>query len=197
MRGMTHTLAQLSRLSLPYFRSEDRWAGRALLAAVLAIELAQVGVAVLLNSWNARFYDALQQKNAPAFGWELLVFCALAAAFILLAVYQVYLSQWLQIRWRQWLTNRLLRSWLHDSTAYRMQLSRDCNDNPDQRIAEDIKLFVANTLSLGTGLLGSVVTLGSFVVILWGLSNAAPLNLFGYRLGITGHLVWVAIVYAA
>jgi vitamin B12/bleomycin/antimicrobial peptide transport system ATP-binding/permease protein len=196
MRGIAHTLVQITRLSLPYFRSEDRWAGRCLLGAILAIELAQVGVAVLLNSWNARFYDALQQKNASEFGYELAIFSALVTVFILLAVYQLYLSQGLQIRWRQWMTNRLLGSWLHDSTAYRMQLSGDCTDNPDQRIAEDIKLFVSNTLSLGTGLLGSVVTLGSFVVILWGLSNAAPLTLFGHTLGIPGYLVWVAIIYA-
>ena len=196
MRGIAHTLAQVARLSLPYFRSEDRWAGRGLLAAILTIELAQVGIAVLLNSWNARFYDALQHKDASAFGYELMVFCALAGSFILLAVYQLYLSQGLQIRWRQWMTNRLLGSWLKDSTPYRMQLSGDCADNPDQRIAEDIKLFVSNTLSLGTGLLGAVVTLGSFIVILWGLSSAAPLTLFGHALGIPGYLVWVAIVYA-
>ena len=196
MRGIGRTLAQISRLSLPYFRSEDRWAGRCLLGAILAIELAQVGVAVLLNSWNARFYDALQHKNASAFGYELAIFCVLVTAVILLAVYQLYLSQGLQIRWRQWMTDRLLGAWLHDSTAYRMQLSADCTDNPDQRIAEDIKLFVSSTLSLGTGLLGCVVTLGSFVAILWGLSNAAPLTLFGYTLGIPGYLVWVAIVYA-
>jgi putative ATP-binding cassette transporter len=196
VRGIGHTLAQVARLSLPYFRSEDRWAGRSLLGAILAIELAQVGIAVLLNSWNARFYDALQHKNASAFGYELIVFSALAGSFILLAVYQLYLSQGLQIRWRQWMTNRLLGSWLNDSTPYRMQLSADCTDNPDQRIAEDIKLFVSNTLSLGTGLLGAVVTLGSFIVILWGLSSAAPLALFGHTLGIPGYLVWVAIVYA-
>jgi hypothetical protein len=89
------------RLALPYFRSEDRLAGRGLLGAILAIELGQVGIAVLLNSWNARFYDALQHKNASAFGYELIVFVALAASFILLAVYQLYLSQGLRIRWRQ------------------------------------------------------------------------------------------------
>src|SRR5215813_718333 len=196
MRGIAHTLVQITRLSLPYFRSEDRWAGRCLLGAILAIELAQVGVAVLLNSWNARFYDALQQKNAATFGYELLIFIGLVTAFILLAVYQLYLSQGLQIRWRQWMTNRLLGAWLQDSTVYRMQLSGDRSDNPDQRIAEDVTLFVSNTLSLGTGLLGSVVTLCSFVLILWGLSNAAPLALFGYTLAIPGYLVWVAIVYA-
>ena len=196
MRGIGHTLAQVARLSVPYFRSEDRWAGRGLLGAILAIELAQVGIAVLLNSWNARFYDALQHKNASAFGRELLIFSVLVASFILLAVYQLYLTQGLQIRWRQWMTNRLLGLWLQDATPYRMQLSADCTDNPDQRIAEDIKLFVSNTLSLGTGLLGSVVTLASFIVILWGLSNAAPLTLFGHSLGVPGYLVWVAIVYA-
>jgi len=196
MRGIAHTLAQVARLSLPYFRCEDRWAGRGLLGAILVIELAQVGIAVLLNSWNARFYDALQHKNATAFGYELMVFCALAGSFILLAVYQLYMGQALQIRWRQWMTNRLLGSWLKESTPYRMQLSADCTDNPDQRIAEDIKLFVSNTLSLGTGLLGVVVTLGSFIVILWGLSAAAPLTLFGHALGVPGYLLWVAIVYA-
>ena len=197
MCGIGHTLAQVARLSFPYFRSEDRWAGRGLLGAILAIELAQVGIAVLLNAWNARFYDALQLKNAAAFGYELLIFAALVAAFILLAVYQLYLSQALQIRWRQWMTDRLLGSWLQGSTPYRMQLSAHCVDNPDQRIAEDIKMFVSNTLSLGTGLVGAVVTLGSFTVILWGLSNAAPLTLFGHALAIPGYLVWVAILYAA
>lgn len=74
MGGICHSLAQVVRLALPYFRSEDRWAGRGLLGAILAIELGQVGIAVLLNSWNARFYDALQHKNASAFGYELLIF---------------------------------------------------------------------------------------------------------------------------
>ncbi len=196
MRGIAHTLAKVIKLTCPYFRSEDRWVARGLLGAILAIELAQVGIAVLLNSWNARFYDALQNKNASAFAYELFVFAALVAAFILLAVYQLYLSQGLQIRWRQWMTGRMLGSWLQNSTPYRMQLSADCIDNPDQRIADDIKLFVSNTLSLVTGLLGSVLTLGSFIVILWGLSNAAPLTLFGHALGIPGYLVWVAILYA-
>jgi putative ATP-binding cassette transporter len=197
VRGIGHTLTQVARLSFPYFRSNDRWAGRGLLGVILAIELGQVGIAVLLNSWNARFYDALQHKNGSAFGYELLNFAALVAAFIVLAVYQLYLSQALQIRWRLWMTDRLLGSWLRNSTPYRMQLSADCVDNPDQRIAEDIKLFVSSTLSLVTGLLGSVLTLGSFIVILWGLSNAAPLVLFGHSLGIPGYLVWVAILYAA
>jgi vitamin B12/bleomycin/antimicrobial peptide transport system ATP-binding/permease protein len=197
MRNISRDLAQVARLAVPYFRSEERWVGGGLLGAILTIELSQVGIAVLLNAWNARFYDALQHKNTSAFAEELLIFFALAGSFILLAVYQLYLSQALQIRWRQWLTNRLLHAWLQGATPYRMQLSANAVDNPDQRICEDVKQFVAHTLSLGTGLIGAVVTLASFVFILWGLSQAAPLSLFGHTLTFPGYLVWLALAYAA
>jgi vitamin B12/bleomycin/antimicrobial peptide transport system ATP-binding/permease protein len=196
MRNIGRDLAQVARLALPYFRSEERWVAGSLLAAILAIELAQVGIAVLLNSWNARFYDALQHKDTSAFGHELAIFLLLAGSFILLAVYQLYLSQGLQIRWRQWLTNRLLHAWLHDATQYRMQLSADCIDNPDQRICEDVKQFVGFTLSLGTGLIGAVVTLASFLFILWTLSEAAPLTVFGHAVALPGYMVWLAFAYA-
>ena len=97
----------------------------------------------------------------------------------MLKVYQLYLNQWLQVRWRRWMTQAYLRNWLDDANHYRMQLQGDAADNPDQRIAEDIQLFVVRTLRIGLGFLNSVVTILSFVVILWGLSNAAPLHLFG------------------
>src|ERR1700709_2054313 len=77
-----------------------------------------------------------------------------------------------------------------------MQLEGDAADNPDQRIADDVKLFVERTLDIGIGLLSSVVTLASFVTILWGLSAAAPLHIFGREFAIPGYLVWGALVYA-
>ncbi|WP_283397388.1 SbmA/BacA-like family transporter, partial [Acinetobacter baumannii] len=100
--------------------------------------------------------------------------------------------QWLQIRWRQWLTKHYLGEWLDGATHYRMQLKGDAADNPDQRITEDVKNFVEQTLSIGLGLLSSIVTLASFVVILWGLSNKAPLHLYGTDIVIPGFLVWCA-----
>jgi putative ATP-binding cassette transporter len=171
-------------------------AGRVLLAAVVAIELSIVAITVMLNHWNNRFYNALQERNWDAFVTELIFFCVLAAAFIVLAVYQLYLNQWLQIRWRRWMTKVYLGDWLDGANHYRMQLLGDAADNPDQRIAEDIQMFVERTLTIGIGLLGSVVTLGSFVVILWGLSDAAPLYLFGSEWNIPGYLVWAALIYA-
>lgn len=206
MKNLSSTLAIVWRIASPYFRSDDKWAGGVLLASVIGIELASVGVTVLLNTWNARFYNALQDRNWDRFIDELLFahdvsawrfsFAILAASWIILKVYQLYLNQWLQIRWRRWMTTRYLGLWLHDANHYRMQLVGDAADNPDQRIAEDVKQFIEGTLSIGVGLLSSIVSLASFTVILWGLSSAAPLHLFGVDYAIPGYLFWGAMIYA-
>jgi putative ATP-binding cassette transporter len=193
---MLSTLATIWRLAAPYFSSEDRKAGRILLIVLIAIELSIVAINVLLNQWNARFYNALQERDWDAFVTQLMIFCALAAAYIALAVYRLYLNQWLQMRWRQWMTKVYLGEWLDHANHYRMQLLGDAADNPDQRISEDIQLFVERTLTIGIGLLSSLVTLGSFVVILWSLSAAAPVHLFGQEWNIPGYLVWAALIYA-
>ena len=196
MSRLVSTLATIWRLARPYFFSDDRWAGRVLLGAVITIELSIVAINVMLNQWNNRFYNALQERNWDTFVYELVFFCVLAAIYIVLAVYQLYLNQWLQIRWRRWMTRQYLDHWLDGANHYRMQLLGDAADNPDQRIAEDINLFVERTLSLSIGLLSAIVTLCSFVVILWTLSAAAPLHLFGTSFTIPGYLVWAALLYA-
>jgi len=196
LKNLGSTLATVWRIAAPYFRSEDKWAGRALLAAVIAAELAIVGVTVLINQWNARFYNALQEYNWDAFVSETIYFCVVAAIYTVIAVYQLYLNQWLQIRWRRWMTQHYLGEWLHQANHYRMQLQGDAADNPDQRMTDDVKLFVDRTLNIGVGLLSSIVTLASFVTILWGLSNAAPLHLFGQDFAIPGYLVWAALIYS-
>ena len=196
MNNIRSTLATVWRIAIPYFRSEDKLAGCALLAAVITIELVLVGTDVLLNQWRNRFYNALQQKDWNAFVWENGVFCVLAGVSVVLSVYQLYLNQWLQIRWRRWMTTKYLGEWLHNANHYRMQLQGDAADNPDQRITDDIKLFVDQTLNIGVGLLSSVVTLFSFVIILWGLSAEAPLHVFGNEYAIPGYLVWGALIYA-
>ena len=196
MNNIRSTLATVWRIAVPYFRSEDKWAGNALLASVIAIELSLVFINVLLNQWNNRFYNALQEKNWDGFVTEIGFFCVLATFYIALSVYQLYLNQWLQIRWRRWLTSHYLGEWLDGPNHYRMQLQGDAADNPDQRIADDVKLFVDQTLNIGVGLLSSVVTLVSFVFILWGLSADSPLTIFGREFAIPGYLVWGALIYA-
>ena len=196
MKAIIATLATVWRIASPYFRSEERWSGRILLASVVAIELSIVALTVLLNSWNARFYNALQDKNWNDFVYQLGYFSILAAVFVALAVYQLYLNQWLQIRWRRWLTRAYLDHWMAGSNHYRMQLLGDTADNPDQRIAEDINSFIQSTLNIGLQLLNSLVTLFSFMIILWGLSAEAPLHLFGMSVNIPGYLLWAALIYS-
>jgi putative ATP-binding cassette transporter len=202
VRGLFAKLATIWRIASPYFRSEDRWPARLMLSGLIAIELSIVGINVLLNAWNNDFYNALQDKNWNAFVYQLAYFSVLAGLLIVLQVYQLYLNQWLQIRWRRWLTQHYIDKWLGGSNHYRMQLLGDAADNPDQRIAEDIKQFIdggpsqLGFLAIGLGLLNSIVTLASFVVILWNLSATAPLHLFGSVWAIPGYLVWAALIYA-
>ncbi|MBW6397772.1 ABC transporter ATP-binding protein/permease [Roseomonas sp. HJA6] len=205
MRRLGPFLRDAWHLARPYWSSEDRWKARGLLAVVVALNLSLVGMTVLLTYWQRAFYNALEAKDWDAFmallftwhrsedGGLLPSFCIVAVLYILIAVYQLYLRQALQIRWRRWLTEVYLTNWLGDRAYYRMALTDPTTDNPDQRIAEDARLFVDATLSLGLGLMNSVVTLASFIVVLWSLSG--PLTVFG--VDIPGYMVWVALVYAA
>jgi putative ATP-binding cassette transporter len=179
----------------PYWKSEEKFSAWLLLGTVIALTLAMVYMSVLFNEWYNAFYNALQEKNIQEFWKQILRFCVLAAIYIIMAVYAFYLNQMLQIKWRRWMTDEYLKEWLADRVYYRMQLTGNPTDNPDQRIAEDLKLFVDDTLGLSLGLLNAVVTLVSFVGILWGLSG--PLTIpIGGGVAIPGYMVWAALIYA-
>jgi putative ATP-binding cassette transporter len=180
----------------PYWSSDDRWAARGLLLGVVLLTLGMVYLTVLLNLWNNAFYSALQDKNMAAFRGQLFRVTWLITIFIFLAVYQVYLNQMLEIRWRRWLTDRYLRAWLSDGAYYRMQLQTSETDNPDQRIAEDVQLLASHTLGLFTGGLRAIVTLVTFVAILWGLSGSLVVPVGGFTIHLPGYMVWVAVLYA-
>ncbi|MDX2103857.1 MAG: ABC transporter ATP-binding protein/permease [Alphaproteobacteria bacterium] len=185
-------LSDLWWLAVPYWQSEERWSARGLLAIILAMNLSLVGISVLLNQWNNDFYNSLQEKNEAEFYRLLMWFCGYAALYILIAVYQLWLNQLLQIRWRRWLTDRYLDRYLNDHRYWRLQIEDRSTDNPDQRIADDIRQFVGTTLSITLGLINAVVTLVSFVGILWGLSGS--ITVMGVEIG--GYMVWVALLYA-
>ena len=218
MRSLGPFLLDPCQLAKPYFSSEEKWSARLLLAAIIALNLSLVALDVVLNFWNGSFYDALQNKDWNSFiellfwfrqpgegqsgqgqsgeGGFMPGFCGIAAVYILVAVYRTYLNQWLQIRWRRWLTGQFLDEWLADRAYYRISLAADPNgtgtDNPDQRIAEDLRNFVSETLSLGIDLLSNVVSLLSFISILWRLSGA--IQILG--VSVPGYMVWVALIYA-
>jgi putative ATP-binding cassette transporter len=181
----------------PYWSSEDRWAAWRLLVVVVVLTLAMVHMSVLINRWNNAFYTALQDKNNTVFFQQLIGLSWLIGLTILFAVYQLYLSQMLEIRWRRWLTERYLRAWLTEGAYYRMQLVAHETDNPDQRIAEDVHLLISHTLTLFLGGLRALVTLVAFVAILWGLSGTLTVPLSGwFSIMLPGYMVWAAILYA-
>ena len=181
----------------PYWASEEKWSARGLLLAVVALNLGTVCTSVGINAWNLAFYNALQAFDRGAILIQLGVFFILGGLGITLSVYAIYLQQLLQIRWRRWLTRKFLNAWLAKRAYYQLQLKNGV-DNPDQRIADDINQFTNYVLTLSLGLLTSLVTLGSFLVVLWGLSGPAdiPLGPLGV-VHIPGYLVWAALLYAA
>ncbi len=189
-------IRDLWTLLRPYWRSEERRSAWLLLGANIVLTLAMVYMTVLFNQWYNLFYNTLQDKAKEEFFHQIWRFCVLATIYIVIAVYRIYLNQMLQIRWRRWLTDHYLRDWLADRNYYRMQLKGNDTDNPDQRIAEDFRLFVDESLSLGLGFLNAAVTLGSFIGILWSISGPLEIPLGGSTYVIYGYMVWVAIGYS-
>jgi len=181
-------------LAKPYWFSEDRWAGRGLLLVIVALNLGQVYLSVVMNHWYNDFYNALQNLDEAAFYHQMLRFCVIAAIFIAVFIYRFYLGQVLQLRWRRWLTHRYIDAWLGDRAYYLMQLRRDAADNPDQRIADDIRMFIDQTLTLGISFMRETVSLVSFGIILWNLSGNQGFGLFGVE--IPGYMLWAAFLYA-
>jgi vitamin B12/bleomycin/antimicrobial peptide transport system ATP-binding/permease protein len=180
----------------PYWASEDRWRGRLLFITITALTLATVWVNVRLNTWNGDFYNALQDKKFEDFKRLLLEFVGWAFLYIILVVYTQYFTQMLQMRWRRWMTEVYLERWMTGSAFYRMGLVDLGSDNPDQRIAEDMKEFVNQALSLFFGLLNAVVSFVSFVGILWALSGPITLGSGSDAITIPGYMVWVALAYS-
>ncbi|QGZ55733.1 ABC transporter ATP-binding protein/permease [Paraburkholderia acidiphila] len=179
----------------PYWVSEERWIAWGLLVAIIVMNLLVVWINVRLNGWSAEFYNALQAKDVKRFPPLLMTFTELAFGFIILAVYGRYLRQMLGFRWRQWLTTRFLSDWLGKGAFYRIERDR-LADNPDQRISDDLQSFATTTLSLTLDLLSTVVTLISFITILWTLAGALTITLGGTPLAIPGYMVWAAALYA-
>jgi len=195
------TLRRIAALAAPYFRSEEKWRARTMLIGIVALNLAYVYALVLFNQWYGRFYDALQNKDAGIFWREVGVFGWLAFANIAIQVLKFYVTQLLQLRWRAWITRSYLSRWMADRTFYHLELARYAQDegrtpdNPDQRIQEDMQMFTDATMTLSMGLLNAVVTLVSFVGILWGLSGIVDFTIGGTTYQMAGAMVWLAVVY--
>ena len=191
-----HFLKDVWALTRSYWHSEEKKKAFFLLGVIVVLTLAVVYVVVLLNEWFNTFYEALQNYNTEIIFNELIHFSWLAALYIILMVYSFYLQQVLTLNWRRWLTKRYLEEWLKGKTYYRLQLFGTDTDNPDQRISEDVRLFVEMTIKFSIGILKAFCTFASFVVVLYRISGPLSFTFAGQQWTINGYLVWVALAYS-
>jgi vitamin B12/bleomycin/antimicrobial peptide transport system ATP-binding/permease protein len=195
MQKLALLVRDVWKLSRGYWVSDERWSALGLLASVIGLNLGMVWVNVLLNGVYGDLYNALQQKKAGAFYAAFGSAVLMIMVYLLVALLRYYLNQTLQLRWRRWLTARYLARWMSNQTFYRMRFAGQV-DNPDQRISEDVRLFIENTLSLGLGLISSTVTFVSFAAILWNLSGSLTVPIAGLTIVIPGYMFWAAVLYS-
>ncbi len=186
----------LWRLMRPYWTSQDKWRGLLLLAIGLSTSFLMARIGLLSNQVFGDFFDALAARKVALLTPVLWRIVEILAATLCVQVLGPYFRQMLQIRWRSGLTDWFLSRWMNADAFYRIERDR-AGDNPDQRISEDVQLFVQLTLDLG---LGFVQILSSFVIfsfVLWNLSGSLDFSLGGRTWYVSGYMFWFAIAYAS
>lgn len=187
----------LIRLTRVYWTSPDASRGALLLGLAVSLELGAVYGNVLLSVAQRGIFDAFERKQGAPLMQAFALFFALALGFVFVAAYRIYVRQRLEIRWRQWLTDYYLEQWMSSQAYCQMELHRKVTDNPDQRISEDVRNYVASALGLSLSLLSALATLVSFSGILWNLSGHWGFDYHGSHIYLPGLMMWVAILYAA
>lgn len=166
---------------------------------VVFIGFAGTAVGVWLINWNADFYNALQKVDGPEIVRQIGIFGIITSISASLYLAGRYILKLAQIRWRRSLTEVALDRWLGDKAYWHLRAGNGTHppvDNPDQRIAEDCRLFVELVTDRGTELINSVVALVSYFAVLWTLSTfTLSFSLFGFGVEIPRYMVWAAPVY--
>ncbi|CDM59708.1 MULTISPECIES: ABC transporter ATP-binding protein/permease [Rhizobium] len=173
--------------------------GRVLLiaTALIAIILATAYATVILNQWNAPFYDSIARRDLHGFFHQLKVFALIAGMLLLLNVVQAWLNQMTALYMREGLTRDLVNQWLQRKRALRLSASGLIGVNPDQRLHEDARNLAESTTTLMIGLVQATILLISFIGVLWELSSGFIFRFGTYAFSIPGYMVWAAIFYAA
>jgi putative ATP-binding cassette transporter len=185
-----------ARLARIWLSAPDRGDARLLIAVLLLLTGMQVAVQIGFNLWSRDFFNALERRDNAAFQNQILYFLGLAVVSMTVAVNQLYLKQLIQLRWRGWLTRYLIDNWMRDGRQYQLEMAGQGADNPDQRIAEDVRVATELAVEFVTGLLSALLMLTAFIGILWTLSGPLHLALMGGEVDIPGYMVWAALLYA-
>ncbi|GAB5337016.1 ABC transporter ATP-binding protein/permease [Pseudomonas fluorescens] len=185
----------LAQLLLPYWVSKDRYWAWGLLATCLSISFGGIYVSLLATEVVAKTTDALVARDWPTL-WSTLIFgFVLGLLMAGLAIVSYAAQEYLQLRWRAWLSHRLIDRWTANQRFYPVE--RDgLVSNSDQRISEDINIFVQRSLLLTLGVITVPVSAVTFGGVLWGLSGVLSLELGGHTFEIPGYLLYAAIIYS-
>jgi putative ATP-binding cassette transporter len=196
--GGFRNLVQQFRIFLTVlWSSEGRNALTLLTIAIIAVICITAGGQIALNAWNKPFYDAIESRNLPAFGYQLLVFLGIAGGLLALNVAQAWLREMIQLKSREWLNRDLFAQWLRPGRAVRLAYAGEIGSNPDQRMHEDARHLTELSASLGIGLFQASLLLVSFIGVLWALSGDFTIPFRGYSFAIPGYMVWCALIFAA
>ncbi|MFC7737285.1 ABC transporter ATP-binding protein/permease [Roseomonas sp. GCM10028921] len=184
------------RLARGYYTGDQKRTAWLLTAGVIGLTLLQIGIQVRFNLWNRDFFNALEARDRGAFFGQMGTFLLLTTGSMVVAVFQLYVRQLLQLRWREWLVFRLQNRWLSRSRHYQMNFLPGSADNPDQRISENTRWATAMAIDMAVGLFQSAVMLISFVGILWTLSGSLLVSFGSNEFEIPGYMVFAALIYA-
>ncbi len=195
IRQICLDLHRAYELAMTYWLSKDSRYDRFRLLAVGVLTIIGVRLSIRLNYWKNDFYTALENFNAEQVVYQVGIFGILALAVILTTTGAFYLQKQIGINWRRHLSEAFLSVWMTSRTYYFLHYFSDKVDNPDQRIGEDVYLFVTSTLTFLFGILQAILTFASFVMILWTLSGVVTLPVGG-GIDIYGYIVWIAFAYA-
>lgn len=197
MLGHGRFLWRFILFALPFWSAEHKWRNRGRLALVAALTVAQVAVQVGLNRWSARLYNALEARHLQAFLEQIVTFALLLLASIAVFSLSLYVRRRLQFAWRVWLTKNTLSVWMAQGRHYQLGLIAGDHDNPDGRIAEDIRVTTESAVDLGQSLFYCILLLVTFINVLWTLSGIVHLQIGGTVIPIPGFMVFVALTYSA
>jgi putative ATP-binding cassette transporter len=184
------------RIGGGFFAGQRGWRNKMLVAALALLGVAQVGVQLSLNVWSGMVFDAIEQRDMEAVLRQVGFFVGLASAFLLLSGYTLFAKMRLQVDWRAWITNRLVTDWLAHGHNAELAVGGDAPDNPEQRIAEDVRLAAEGAVDFADGIFHAMLLLACFVTLLWTLSGRLEFDVSGVVVSVPGYLVWAAIGYA-
>jgi len=185
------------RLAGPFWNAEDRWRVRLLAFALIGLSVAQIVVQIRINLWSAGLFNALEQRSMDGFFLQLEVLGLILASGMTINTTHMMIKRRLQLMWRRWLTKRLLDQWICRGHQVQVTYIPGDHDNPDGRIAEDIRATVENAIDLAHSLFYCLLLLISFIQILWSLSGVLSFDFGMFTINIPGHMVWIALIYSS